>query len=376
MVTRDERGPQQQPTGRVKAARSHSSLTAASEEAAPRSAGRRAEELPTARALFQSAGRFIILSSAASRGSPRRLRKRGSPSRYMSPESFTSKVRPSQKKSAPTIRATRSCSRAGPTQIVRYCRNICRSARSASTASKDSSRREASAGPRGRCSRCFRTRATSASGCCSSTPSRSPIWKQPTVRLCRSLGYVGVFQCEFIEHEGEHLLIDFNPRFYNYMAFDHARGLPQAYLAYLHALGANEELNAEIDRARQVPPHLENLVYCYHLGTWTQLLIERLFRRISADESKRWRGWHRAATGLVDLARPTSCPKSGARSGTCAASFGTIHDGRFESSLRRGNGALGPEGGHCKKSYLNANSATGTGDRRGRAPALRTTGSS
>ena len=211
MVTRDERAPQQQPTERVKAARSHSSLTAASEEAAPRSAGRRAEELPTARALFQSAGRFIILSSAASRGSPRRLRKRGSPSRYMSPESFTSKVRPSQKKSATTIRSTRSCSRAGPTQIVRYCRNICRSARSASTASKDSLRPEASARPRGRCSRCFRTRATSASGCCSSTPSRSPIWKQPTVRLCRSLGYVGVFQCEFIEHEGEHLLIDFKP---------------------------------------------------------------------------------------------------------------------------------------------------------------------
>jgi predicted ATP-grasp superfamily ATP-dependent carboligase len=135
--------------------------------------------------------------------------------------------------------------------------------------------------------------------------------EQRIVRLCRSLGYVGVFQCEFIEHEGAHLLIDFNPRFYNYMAFDHARGLPQAYLAYLHALGANDELNAEIDRAQQVPPHLENLVYCYHLGTWTQLLIERLFRRIPADESKRWRGWHRAATGLVDPAWEPGDPGPG-----------------------------------------------------------------
>jgi len=127
-----------------------------------------------------------------------------------------------------------------------------------------------------------------------------PHLEQRLVRLCRAVGYSGIFQCEFIEHEGEHLLIDFNPRFYNYMAIDHACGLPQAYLAYLHALGATEKLKAELERSRCVPPEAMGLVYCYGLGTWTQLCIERLFKRAPAEEAARWRRWCRGAARVVD----------------------------------------------------------------------------
>jgi D-aspartate ligase len=136
-----------------------------------------------------------------------------------------------------------------------------------------------------------------------------PDLEQRLVRLCRTVGYSGIFQCEFIEHEGESLLIDFNPRFYNYMAFDHVRGLPQAYLAYLHALGATDELNAEIERARHGQPTSD--VYCYRFGAWTQLLIERLFRRVPAGEIARWRRWWRAAPGIVDPAWEPDDPAPG-----------------------------------------------------------------
>jgi D-aspartate ligase len=121
-----------------------------------------------------------------------------------------------------------------------------------------------------------------------------PDLEQRILRLCRAVGYSGIFECEFIEHEGEHLFIDFNPRFYNYMVFDHARGLPQAYLAYLNALGATQELNAELERARRVPPDASGLIYCYRMRTSMQLWIERLFRRVPAEESARWERWRRA----------------------------------------------------------------------------------
>jgi predicted ATP-grasp superfamily ATP-dependent carboligase len=127
-----------------------------------------------------------------------------------------------------------------------------------------------------------------------------PDLEERVLRLCRDVGYHGTFQCEFLEHEGRHLLIDFNPRFYNYMAFDHARGLPQAYLAYLLATGAREELHRELEQARTLPSGSERMVYAYGVGTWTQLRMERLFRRIPREEPRRWRDWRRRAASVVD----------------------------------------------------------------------------
>lgn len=127
-----------------------------------------------------------------------------------------------------------------------------------------------------------------------------PELEQKLIQLCNGIGYHGIFQCEFLVQEGRHLLIDFNPRFYNYMALDHARGLPQAHLDYLCATGAYEELNTEIERARSPRLETSRPVYCYRLGTWTQLGLERLFGRISRGESVHWRRWRKVASTAVD----------------------------------------------------------------------------
>ena len=60
-------------------------------------------------------------------------------------------------------------------------------------------------------------------------------------RLVARVGFSGVFEAEFIDPQGQAVLIDFNPRFYNQMGFDIARGLPLPLLAYYDALGSHAE---------------------------------------------------------------------------------------------------------------------------------------
>jgi len=127
-----------------------------------------------------------------------------------------------------------------------------------------------------------------------------PGLEERVLQMCRTIGYQGMFQCEFLERDGEHLLIDFNPRFYNYMAFDHARGLPQAYLAYLSAIGAQSELRAEIEKARASAPGAEGMIYHDRIGAWTQLRLERLFRRVGREEPAKWRAWRGSARAAID----------------------------------------------------------------------------
>ena len=57
-------------------------------------------------------------------------------------------------------------------------------------------------------------------------------------RLCREVGYFGVFEIEFLRVlDRGWAVIDFNPRFYHQMGFDIARGLPLPIWAYLGASG-------------------------------------------------------------------------------------------------------------------------------------------
>jgi hypothetical protein len=128
------------------------------------------------------------------------------------------------------------------------------------------------------------------------------------LELCRSVGYAGLFQCEFLEANEGPLLTDFNPRFYNYMAFDHARGLPQAYLSYLLAIGAHDELDREIEAGQTLPADAPTTVYRYRTGTALQLGIEGLFRRLQPDEAERWKHWGDGATRVIDPVRTPGDP--------------------------------------------------------------------
>src|SRR5262249_19200776 len=69
-------------------------------------------------------------------------------------------------------------------------------------------------------------------------------------RLCRELGYFGIFEVEFLRFNGEWAIIDFNPRLFNQMAMDIHRGMPLPLLACLDALGEEAALHQAISKAR------------------------------------------------------------------------------------------------------------------------------
>ncbi len=70
-------------------------------------------------------------------------------------------------------------------------------------------------------------------------------------RLCELTGFFGVFEAEFVKTDEGMRLIDFNPRIFNQIGFDVARGLPSPYLAYLGALGDSAGMESEMRVARE-----------------------------------------------------------------------------------------------------------------------------
>ncbi len=109
-------------------------------------------------------------------------------------------------------------------------------------------------------------------------------------RTCVAMGYHGMFQVEMIRVEGRHMLIDFNPRFYNQLALDVARGLPLPLIAYHAALGDR----AEVERLlASVPPGDDKRVFCSRFGLEVLLVAQRVSGRMSSVEVERWRAWYR-----------------------------------------------------------------------------------
>jgi hypothetical protein len=81
---------------------------------------------------------------------------------------------------------------------------------------------------------------------------------------------------------------------------DQARGLPQSYLTSLLAIGEQAELVREVERARTLPPGVNEMIYSDRTGTWTQLRLEALFRRAPRGERARWSAWRAKAAATVD----------------------------------------------------------------------------
>ena len=111
-------------------------------------------------------------------------------------------------------------------------------------------------------------------------------------RLCRQVGYRGVFEVEFVERK---LLIDFNPRPYSQMAFESARGMPLPWLSYLLATGDDTALAAEMERANawsDTRSHVYAHGFLLGLVSAGQMLARTL--RGSPDEHwPRWKHEHR-----------------------------------------------------------------------------------
>jgi D-aspartate ligase len=120
-------------------------------------------------------------------------------------------------------------------------------------------------------------------------------------RLVARLGFTGVFEAEFIRTGDTSLLIDFNPRFYNQMAFDIARGLPMPLLAYYDAVGDRNAFDALCASANSDHNHAAGSAFSDRLGLRIMLSAQRLARVLSRAEHDQWRRWlHEHRDNCVD----------------------------------------------------------------------------
>lgn len=122
----------------------------------------------------------------------------------------------------------------------------------------------------------------------------NPAQKDQIVRLCRKVGYYGVFDVEFIHVAAtdSYLLIDFNPRFYGQMGFEIARGMPLPLFVHLAATGRHAELSKAIAAANDWD---HSVVHKFAFG-WmmrTLLTTQWLSGRISGALRRRWLAWAR-----------------------------------------------------------------------------------
>lgn len=115
---------------------------------------------------------------------------------------------------------------------------------------------------------------------------------QKILALCRRTGHFGVFQIEFLTVADRKLLIDFNPRYYHYLAYDMARGIPFPWLAQLGACGEEKALAEAIDHAQQ---HLvrDNLTFTFRLQLRELLWAQRITGTMTSQDFKHWRRWYR-----------------------------------------------------------------------------------
>lgn len=126
--------------------------------------------------------------------------------------------------------------------------------------------------------------------------------------LCVELGYEGMFEIEFIEHEGKHLLIDFNPRGYSQMAFEVSRAMPLPYLNYLRAVGDDEAFEKERAIADAWAPRGTH-VYCHETLLGIVISGQTLASALRGVPSEHWERWvrdHRAE--LTDAVRSKGDP--------------------------------------------------------------------
>ena len=135
-----------------------------------------------------------------------------------------------------------------------------------------------------------------------------PDLAERTVLLCERIGYYGAFELEFIVSGGESLLIDFNGRFYNQLAFDIARGMDLPRLVYAGSIRNENEL-APLIAAVQRRDKGHRLVFCDRFGLSLTVATHRAFGKMTSEEAAAWRQWRTDCGGnIVDAVRDTDDP--------------------------------------------------------------------
>ncbi len=143
-------------------------------------------------------------------------------------------------------------------------------------------------------------------GVCFESLPTDPELSASVYRLCRALGYFGIFEVEFIRFNGRWAVIDFNPRLFNQAGMDARRGMPLSLFAYLDAAGRKSDLHEAIARAQQ-EDRGQQAVFYDRFTLSAILTAKALTRRVSRDERSYWSDWtKRNASHSVDFAADSS----------------------------------------------------------------------
>jgi predicted ATP-grasp superfamily ATP-dependent carboligase len=117
--------------------------------------------------------------------------------------------------------------------------------------------------------------------------------------LCMSTGYFGVFEVEFVRHEGRRLLIDFNPRYFGQMGFDIARGRELPWLVHLCAIGQQEDA---MRFAGQIPAGAAATCFADSMALKWFLLAGTVLGVFSFRDRRKWLRWLEAdPAGFRDM---------------------------------------------------------------------------
>jgi predicted ATP-grasp superfamily ATP-dependent carboligase len=125
-----------------------------------------------------------------------------------------------------------------------------------------------------------------------------PLLADRAKRLCERIGYYGVFELEFILAEGKAMLIDFNGRFYHQIAFDIARGMELAALAYAAATRNQAEVSQLMAHGNS-GKHDDVAGFCNHFVFATTVKMQRILRTMSRKDAERWLNWSRGSHGIM-----------------------------------------------------------------------------
>ena len=144
-------------------------------------------------------------------------------------------------------------------------------------------------------------------GVCFESLSTVPELSNAIRRLCRELGYFGIFEVEFIWFDGGWAAIDFNPRLFNQIGMDIRRGMPLPLLACLDAAGETASLRDAVAKAQAEDD--AKAVFCDLFTLRAILLARTMTGRISHEDRAYWRAWiKRHAADTVDYAADDSDP--------------------------------------------------------------------
>jgi predicted ATP-grasp superfamily ATP-dependent carboligase len=135
-------------------------------------------------------------------------------------------------------------------------------------------------------------------GLCFEAAPVDPILADQTKRLCERIGYYGAFELEFILAEEKAMLIDFNGRFYNQIAFDIARGMELPALAYAAATRNEAEITRLMAQGKS-ERHDDVVGFCNHFGLAMTVKTQRILRTISRKDAAHWLDWSRGSHGTM-----------------------------------------------------------------------------